>query len=122
MIRRPDYRPSAYDDDWEDAPASGAFPTWIAGVAMPLLSIGYGVGCFITRHGVLPGRGMGMHVYGPKAVALGIASIGVGLLLHFHHFWGNTDRLAAWTALGKIASLIGIIASLGYLIVRTFTH
>jgi hypothetical protein len=57
------------------------------GIAAPLLAIGYGVACFITRRATLYGSediGSGIDLYGVKAVAVGIASISLGLFFHFH--------------------------------------
>jgi hypothetical protein len=114
----PDYRPAAYDDDLEDIPTMGFWPKWFGGIALPLLLVGYGVACFVTRKAVLPGNHMSMDLYGAKAVAFGIASMSAGLFLHSHYFWGNIYHLSFWATLGKIVSACSFIAGLGYLIVR----
>lgn len=82
MIPRPDYRPSAYDDDWEDAPSGGPAAQWSCGVALPLLLIGYGVSCLITQSGVLPHGNIPMEPQGARAMALGIACASLAPLTH----------------------------------------
>src|SRR6185437_16056163 len=114
----PDYQPTAYDDDWEDIPASGPVPKWIGGALVPLLLVSYGVICFATGHGVLPGHSGSMDLYGVNSTALGLASMSLGLFLHCHYFWGTIFHLSPWAVLGKIMSLIVLIGSLGYLIVH----
>ena len=116
--RRPDYNPTAYDDDWEDIPASGPIPKWLGGVLVPVAMIAYGIHCFATGHGEIPGRDYSMAVSGANAMAVGMASLSLGLFLHCHYFWGNIFHLAAWAVLGKIVSMIGFICGLGYLLIH----
>src|SRR2546421_6892398 len=87
IYRRPEYQPTAYDDDWEDIPASGFVPKWLGGVVGPLVLIGYGVSCFVTGHGAIPAHIGSMEVYGANAAALGSASCAAALMLHCHYFW-----------------------------------
>jgi hypothetical protein len=116
FYRRPDYQPTAYDDDWEDIPASGPVPKWLGGMAGPILLTGYGMTCILTKHGVMPGRYDSMELHGRNAVALGVAILGMGALLHFHYFWGNIVHLSPWAVPGKIVSLLSIIGGLGFLL------
>ena len=116
--RRPDYEPTAYDDDWGDIPASGSIPKWIGGVAVPMALIAYGITCIVTRHGEMPGRNFSMEVSGANAVALAVASVNLGVFLHCHYFWGNIFQMSALAVLGKIVSLIGMIGGLGYLLIH----
>jgi hypothetical protein len=115
---RPDYQPTAYDDDFEDIPTASVVPKWIGGIVTPVACITYAIHCFSTRHGLLVGQSHWMDVYGANAVAVGVACSSVGLMLHCHYFWGNVYHLFACAVLAKIASLIGLIASLGYLTVH----
>ena len=116
--RRPDYQPSAYDDDFEDIPSSGLIPKWIGGVIIPAGLVVYGIVCFVTGHGELPGQFGSMTLTGTDAMALATAITSIGVFLHCHYFWGNIFHLGAWATLGKIASLLGIISGLGYLLVH----
>ena len=118
LTPHPDYKPTAYDDDFEDIPTPGPVPMWLGGILIPLAHIAYGLSCLITRHGVLPGNRASMELTGSNAIALGLATMSIGLFLHTHYFWGNLYHLAAWAVAGKIVSLITLIASLGYLLVH----
>ncbi len=114
--RRPDYEPTAYDDDWEDIPASGPFPKWFGGVIVPIALVVYGMACIMTQHAVV-GHQMPLELYGMRAVAAGTACLSLGLFLHCHFFWGNIYHLLAWAVLGKIISMVAFIGSVGYLLV-----
>jgi hypothetical protein len=113
------YRSSASDDDLASIPSSRWFPKWIGGIVIPLFFVVYAVVCWITRHGLLPGENTTpLNLYGKDAVALGVVSASVGVLLHCHFFWGNIYHLSAWAVLGKIVSLMAFVGSLVYLIVH----
>ena len=114
----PDHKPTEYDDDWEDAPASGWFPKWVWGIAVPLLLTGYAVVCLITGHAVVRNHYSVVHWYGVKAVAYGLALASIGVFLHCHYFWGNIYHLSAWAVLGKIISMMAFIGCVGYLFYR----
>src|SRR4051794_4169394 len=83
------YRPTAYDDDWTDIRAQGAWPKWFGGVVIPLALIGYGAYCLANGAAILPGRDVNLELHGRQAAALSTASIGLGVFLHSHYFWGN---------------------------------
>jgi len=118
LNRRPNYEPTAYDDDWEDIPTSGPIPKWLGGVLVPIAFIAYGVICFVTGQGDIPGRFGSLSVTGANAVALGVAAVSIGLFLHCHYYWGNIYHLAAFAVLGKIVSLIGMIGGLVFLLIH----
>ena len=117
LPRVPDDQFATTDDD-VDIPSSGPKSKYGAGVALPLLLIGYGIACFVTRHGVLIGEYNDLDLHGSKAVALGTASLSLGVFLHCHFFWGNVFHLSAFAVFGKIIAAVAFIASLGFLIVR----
>lgn len=91
---------------------------YLGGIILPLILISYGVWCFATGHGVLAGEYAPLDLYGVRAVALGLASLSLGVFLHCHYFWGNRYHLAPFAVIGKILSALGFISGLGYLIVR----
>ena len=93
------------------------FPNRV-GIVLPLVLIGYGIWCFAAGHGVLWGEYTRLDLYGIKAIALGTASLSLGIFLHCHYFWGNIYHLAPFAVAGKKISAVGFIGSLGYLIVR----
>ena len=90
---------------------------WLGGVIIPLALLVYGVHCILAHHGIVGGR-FPLELHGAPAVALGIAAVSLGTLLHCHYFWGNIYHLSFLAVLGKIISLIGFIISVGYIIVR----
>ncbi len=115
--RRPDYDPGA-DDDFAGGPPIGPVPRWAGGVAVPVAVLAYGLRVLLSGHATLAGRGISTAVHGPDAAAIGLAAASAAAFLHCHYFWGNVDRLAPWADVGKAAGLIGLIASLGYLLVH----
>jgi hypothetical protein len=117
IFRFPDRPTSAYDDDWADIPASGPLPQWLGGIIIPVALLAYGISRIVVRHAILGGR-IPIDLHGPTAVALGIASLSLGVFLHCHYFWGNLYHLSAAAVLGKIVALIGFIISVGYIIVQ----
>ena len=88
MNRTPHY-PSAYDDDWTDAPPPGFWPKWFGGVIVPVGFVAYGVYCLITGSAALTGEYLTQQLHGTQARALAIAYLGLGLFLHCHYYWGN---------------------------------
>ena len=117
-IGMPDRDVSENDNDWDDIVSTTPGGKWIGGVLLPILLTGYGVSCAITQHAVMTDNYISMEIGGQRAIAYGIAAISVGLLLHFHYFWANIQRLAPFAMLGKIPSLVGLIVGVGYLIVQ----
>lgn len=117
-IRLPDHEPTAQGDDLVDIPAAGPLPKWVGGIIVPIAAIAYGVPCLITGHGVMGNRQTATDLYGPDAIAFGLACVAVGLFMHCHFFWGNIFHQAPIAVLGKIAALILFISSTGYLLIH----
>lgn len=106
------------DSDWDALAAGDPVLQWALGVVGSAVCIGFGLVCILTRSARWPLSQWDWHLYGGRAVAVGIASLGVGLILHGQWFWGPRNDNAA--VLLKIAGLLAMIGGLGYLIVRTF--
>jgi hypothetical protein len=117
ITRRPDYEPTAYDDDWESLPIAGPFAKYVGGLIAPLALATYGIATILQQHAIV-GSQITLELTGPNAVAIGIAAISIAGFLHCHYFWGNIDWLSFWATLGKILSLISFIASVGYLLIE----
>jgi hypothetical protein len=111
------YKPTAYDDDWEDQPGQGPFYQWGLGVVLPLALIGYGAYGVAVQQ-ITFGTRVSMTLHGLNAIAFGIAWISAGVFLHFHYFWGNIFNQAWFAVLGKIVSACGFIAGLVFVLVR----
>ena len=114
------HRPSAYDDDWEDAPPPGFYAKWFAGVVVATGFAAYGVYGLATGSATLVGENLAQQLRGTEARALAVAYVGIGLFLHCHYFWGNVYHFSAMAVAGKIVSLLGVIGGLGYVIVQSF--
>ena len=53
-----------------------------------------------------------------KAVAVGIAFISLGSLLHCHFFWSWRERFLGYAQIGKMLSILGILGGMMYFIVH----
>jgi hypothetical protein len=93
-------------------PRPSAWAKWLGGAGVPFLCAMYAAGCFLTQR-----AGWGsLDLSGGRAVACGLAWLGVGLFLHFHYFWAALDRLWPYATVGKILSLLLFIGALGYVV------
>jgi hypothetical protein len=93
---------------------------WILGVGAALLIGSYGLYCAVTRHAWVPRtRPIGMHEWhGVDAVAIGCALLFLAAFAHCHWFWSSHPRWHGYGQLGKLVAIIGIIASLAWLLYR----
>ena len=112
------YEPAAYDDDLEDQPSQGWFFKWVLGLAIPAALLAYGIWIVATREGTFRADQQTLQLHGTSAIAFGIATISVGLFMHFHYLWGNIYNQAWFAVLGWIISACGFIAGAVILIVR----
>ena len=117
IYRRPDDEPGP-DEGSEGPPPTGPLPLGVGGIVVPLIVFAYGLRCLITGRAVLVGRNIWTPVHGPDAMAIGSACVSIAAFLHCHYGWGNIEPLAAWAVVGKAVGLVGMIASLGYLLIH----
>ena len=117
MWQRFPYKPSAYDDDWEDQPGQGFGYQWGLGVLVPLALMAYGGYAIVMRRVEFGGQ-VTMTFQGVNAVAFGVAWVSAGMFVHCHYFWGNVYNQAWWAVLGKIVGAMGFIAGVGVVLVR----
>jgi len=111
------YKPTAYDDDWEDQPGEGLLYQWGLGAVLPLLLIGYGLSAIVMQR-VEFGSRISMTFRGLNATAFGVAWVSAGVFVHCHYFWGNIYNQAWFAVLGKIIAAVGFIASIVFVLVR----
>ena len=106
-----------------DDPRDTPWNKWACGVAFPLLILGWGlrVMCLPT---VTLGVGFlrrtsrrHLELTGSEPWWFGLALLGAAGLAHFHFYWTNHPKLAPYAELGKIISLIILIACLGVVLV-----
>jgi heme/copper-type cytochrome/quinol oxidase subunit 4 len=57
---------------------------------------------------------------GWPAVALGLAIAGVGLFLHFHFFWGMSEKHQMLSKWGKLISFAVFVVALTVYVVLSF--
>jgi hypothetical protein len=103
--RDPTVEVDALADEFDANPAAG----WVYGVLAAGLIAAYGISCFLNGYGYcLRGRGGFVRRYdGEAAYWLGGIYVGLGLMLHFHSFWGTQTRLSRYHELGFYAALVG---------------
>jgi hypothetical protein len=111
------YKPTAYDDDWEDQPGEGLLYQWGLGAVLPLLLIGYGLYAIVMQH-VEFGSRISTTFRGLNATAFGVAWVSAGVFVHCHYFWGNIYNQAWFAVLGKIIAAVGFIAGIVFVLVR----
>ena len=98
---------------FSDPPPGTFWSRWFGGVALPLVFASYGLRCWVTRRGYIPGRWRVMQLQGKEAVAFGIALLGLALFLHAHYFLDALDRWPGAVYLGKVAGLLVLVGGLG---------
>jgi hypothetical protein len=103
--------------DWTADTHTLWFYRWVLGVVVAAGAVVYGVSCIVSRSGTMIGELGSLQLRGLNAVALGVAVVSAGLLLHCHFFWGSI-RDCAWTTVGKLIGLCGFIAGTSVLLVR----
>lgn len=105
-------------DDAEDlayGPSGGRTKQWIAGVFLASLPVSYGIFCIWRGYATLFGhRGVDQKLVGTAGISLAIAYISIGAFLHFHYFWGLSDRLWSFSQALKFASLLVFLPSFFY--------
>lgn len=91
-----DRPPHELSEEFDANPAAG----WVYGVLGALVVAGYGLSCLVNGYGYCPflrrGDGLFSRVEGEQAVCAGGIYIGLGLMLHFHSFWGTHRRLSRY--------------------------
>ncbi len=102
-------------DDAEDlayGPSGGPMKQWIMGVIISSVPVIYGIYCLKRGYATLWGsRGLSSRFEGSAGVSLAIAYIALGAFLHFHYFWGLSDRLWRFSQALKAVSLLVFIPS-----------
>ena len=113
---------TAFDDaeDLAHAPSGGRAKQWLAGLVFAAVPIIYGIVCIRRGHTTLFGRGASSDLTGDAAFWLAVAYIAVGAFLHFHYFWGLSERLSNFSQFAKIISLLVFLPSFLYSLYRIF--
>jgi hypothetical protein len=113
-----------YFDDAEDlayGPSGGRVKQWLAGIVLAAIPIIYGIVCIHRGHTTLFGRrATNLDLSGAAGVALSISYIAVGGFLHFHYFWGLSERLWKFSQAGKVICVLVFLPSFLYALYRIF--
>jgi len=111
-------------EEWAHGPNSSEherWKQWLLGVGLALLPVIYGLVCIQRGSTHLFGRrGSGAELTGAEGVALAIAYIAIGVFLHFHYFWGLSDRLWKYSVTGKTVALTVFLGALFYALCKNF--
>lgn len=108
-------------EDLAYGPSGGRSKQWIAGVLLASLPMVYGILCLQRGHTALFGsRGTDQTLVGSAGISLAIAYISAGAFLHFHYFWGLSDRLWRFSQALKVASLLVFLPSFFYALYLAF--
>jgi hypothetical protein len=94
-------------DSFAHAPSGGRLKQWLAGAVIPFFIVLYGIACLSSGETEIFGQRGGHTVArGSAATALAVSYIALGFFLHFHFFWGLSERLEPYSERLKIVSLI----------------
>jgi len=116
--------------DIASKPTDAWLATWVGGIMLPVVLVGYGVTSTVARNAIIPnlryyghldplGKSPWIDFAGREGVLLGLASIFLGLSIHFHWFWSRHPKLVYFydplryaAAAAAIAMLVGFSVSL----------
>ncbi|MCB1225552.1 MAG: hypothetical protein KDK99_07060 [Verrucomicrobiales bacterium] len=110
----------SYDsiEDWSYSPSGGPWKKWLAGVVIPALFGLGGWASIVREKSIVFGQSGNAELNGPAAVSMGVGYLGLCVFLHFHYFWGLSESLARWSAIGKGIGLVaftgGIVGMVAY--------
>jgi hypothetical protein len=102
------------------APAGGPAKQWLAGAFLAAIPVIYGILCMLDGHATFFGRDQIVDFTGAAAFWLAMAYIGIGAFIHFHFFWGLSERLWRFSQVGKGVALLVFLPSFFYAIYRGF--
>lgn len=101
-----DHRTALDDaDSFAYTPSGGRLKQWLAGGVLPLFIWLYGIACLTSGETEIFGKGGHAVARGPAATAFAMAYLALGCFLHFHFFWGLSERLEPYAERLKIVSL-----------------
>lgn len=103
----------------DDAPNDG-WTQWVYGAVTPILLGVYAASIYYSGFVTLGRRMQRFQLHGTPAYCLAGAAISFALLLHCRNFWSNTRRLAEWSELGVLISLMATVACLIGFVVTSF--
>jgi hypothetical protein len=105
-------------EDWAFGPSGGRTKQWLAGVVVAAVPIVYGIVCIQSGSTTLFGSRASAKFTSEAGFRLAVAYVAAGAFLHFHYFWGLSERLWPFSQITKILSLLVFLPSLFYALYR----
>jgi hypothetical protein len=102
-------------DDVEDlayTPSGGRGKQWLAGAVLAAVPVIYGIHSIQRGYATLWGsRGTTAKLTGEAGVWMAVAYIALGAFLHFHFFWGLSERLWRFSQALKTISMLVLLTA-----------
>lgn len=113
-------RSEPYTESVADSSNSGDARKWIVGVVMAIPLAVFGSYCVVAAACPVPFRSSfsldPIYYSGSAAVALGLVVLAGAAILHFHWFWGQSDRYPGVGYIGSMISLLVMVGALSWFI------
>ena len=113
--------------DLAEALADNAAPDparrWMLGIGAAAALACYGAWCVAAQRAWVPHtRPLGIQEWhGATAVAVGCLLLGIAAAIHAHWFWSNHPRWHGLGQVGKLVALVGVVASVVWLLYEFFS-
>ena len=101
-------------EDLAHPPLGGRVSRWFGGVLIPACILLYGLVCIRRGSTSMLGRGASLELHHEPAFWMAVAYIAIGGFLHFHFFWGSSERLLRFSHPLKVLSLLVFVSSFVY--------
>lgn len=107
-------------EHWSSGPSGGRLKQWLSGALIPLILVIYGLVCLQRGSTTILGRGGSLELRDEPAFWMAVAYIAIGCFLHFHYFWGLSERLLRFSHPLKVLSLLVFVPSFFYSVCLQF--
>ena len=105
-------------EDLAHGPSGGRTKQWLAGVVLAAVPMVYGIVCIQSGNTTFFGSRASAKLTSEAGFWLAVAYVAAGAFLHFHYFWGLSERLWRFSQITKILSLLVFLPSLFYALYR----
>lgn len=102
-------------DDLAYGPSGGRGKQWLAGVVVAAVPVIYGIYSIQRGWTSLFGSGkVDAKITGDAALWMSVAYIAFGAFLHFHYFWGLSERLWRYSQGMKTVAMLVVVPAFGW--------